>query len=128
MPWAAVSQPGSIATSSRRRSGGSGGVLEGPYRHLGDEFVRLLTVLRKDGEVPDLRHPDQVSEGTENAELKDRVTDRDVTIEEPTEFKKLALSRFATQHDEIMLLRSPQSSPSRLHPPSREVGQGARSR
>lgn len=83
MPWVAGFQPGSIATSSRRRSGGSGGVLEGPYRHLGDEFVRLLAALREVGEVPDLRHPDQVSEA-QNAKLIDRVTDRDATIEETT--------------------------------------------
>jgi hypothetical protein len=53
----------------------------------------------------------------QNAELKDRVTDRDATIEEPTEFKKLALSRFAALHDEIMRLRSPQS-PSEPPPPA----------
>jgi hypothetical protein len=47
----------------------------------------------------------------QNAELKDRVTDPDATIEEPTDFKKLALFRFAAQYDEIMRLRSPQSSP-----------------
>ncbi|MGW8880370.1 hypothetical protein [Streptomyces mirabilis] len=38
----------------------------------------------------------------QNPDLKDRVTDRDATIEELTEFKELALSRRAAQHDEIM--------------------------
>ncbi|MFD8760423.1 hypothetical protein ACFV03_15540 [Streptomyces mirabilis] len=45
----------------------------------------------------------------QNPDLKDRVTDRDATIEELTEFKKFALSRLAAQHVEIMRLRSPQS-------------------
>lgn len=44
----------------------------------------------------------------QNPDLKDRVTDRDATIEELTEFKELALARLAAQHDEIMRLRSPQ--------------------
>ncbi|MER5667837.1 hypothetical protein [Streptomyces mirabilis] len=46
----------------------------------------------------------------QNPDLQDRVTDRDATIGELAEFKKLALSRLAAQHDEIMPLRSPQSS------------------
>ncbi|MCX4418439.1 hypothetical protein [Streptomyces mirabilis] len=45
----------------------------------------------------------------QNPDLKDRVTDRDATIEELTEFKEIALARLAAQHDEIMRLRSPQS-------------------
>lgn len=45
----------------------------------------------------------------QNPDLKDRVTDRDATVEELPEFKKLALSRLAAQHDAIMRLRSPQS-------------------
>ncbi|WP_329580651.1 hypothetical protein [Streptomyces sp. NBC_01361] len=43
--------------------------------------------------------------------MKDRVTDKDRTIEAPAAFKKLALSRLAAQHDEIMNLRGPQPSP-----------------
>src|SRR5690348_3353052 len=58
----------------------------------------------------------------QNPDLKDRVTDRDATIEELTEFKKLALSRLAAQHDESMRLRSPQSflepAPPADRPPS----------
>ncbi|MFF4465015.1 hypothetical protein ACFY13_36580 [Streptomyces mirabilis] len=58
----------------------------------------------------------------QNPDLKDRVTDRDATIEELTEFKELALSRLAAQHDESMRLRSPQSflepAPPADRPPS----------
>ncbi|MFE2746281.1 hypothetical protein ACFXKS_24045 [Streptomyces scopuliridis] len=42
---------------------------------------------------------------------KDRVADKDRTIEELAAFTKLALSRLAAQHDEIMHLRGPQPSP-----------------
>ncbi|MET7975604.1 hypothetical protein ABZW44_21670 [Streptomyces mirabilis] len=63
------------------------------------------------GEVPDPREARIERLKAQNAELKDRVTDRDATIGELTEFKKLALCRRAAQHDEIMRLRGPQSSP-----------------
>ncbi|MDQ0904217.1 hypothetical protein QFZ22_000202 [Streptomyces canus] len=43
--------------------------------------------------------------------MKDRLADRDKSIEELTAFKKLALSRLAAQQGEIMHLRSPQPSP-----------------
>ncbi|MGC5004882.1 hypothetical protein [Streptomyces sp. NBC_00353] len=92
-----------------------GSVREGPYQHLGDEFVRRLAALREAGEAPDPRDAQIERLKAQNAELKDRVTDRDSTIEELTEFKKLVLSRLAAQHDEITHLRSPQPSP---EPPS----------
>ncbi|MGP4048990.1 hypothetical protein [Streptomyces sp. 2A115] len=47
----------------------------------------------------------------QNSALRDRVADRDKTIEELTAFKKLALSRLAAQHDEILHLRSPEPAP-----------------
>ncbi|MFF1657746.1 hypothetical protein [Streptomyces sp. NPDC058255] len=95
-----------------------GTVREGPYQHLGDEFVRRLTALREAGEVPDPRDAQIERLKAQNAELKDRVADRDATIEELTQFKKLALSRLAAQHDEIMHLRSLQQSPE-LPPPAK---------
>ncbi|MFF2935170.1 hypothetical protein [Streptomyces mirabilis] len=54
----------------------------------------------------------------QNPDLKDRVTDRDATIEELTEFKKFALSRLAAQHVEIMRCAVRSRSSSRLHPPT----------
>ncbi|MCX5318021.1 hypothetical protein [Streptomyces sp. NBC_00154] len=93
-----------------------GSVREGPYQHLGDEFVRRLAAHREAGEAPDPRDAQIERLKAQNAELKDRVTERDATIEELTEFKKLALSRLAAQHDEITHLRSPQPSPEPLPP------------
>lgn len=88
-----------------------GSVREGPYQHLGDEFVRRLAALREAGEVPDPRDAQIERLKAQNAELKDRLVDRDETIEKLSAFKKLALSRLAAQHEEITHLRSPQSSP-----------------
>jgi len=83
-----------------------GSVREGPYQHLGDEFVRRLKALREAGEAPDPRDTQIERLKAQNAELKDRVTDRDEIIEELTAFKKLALSRLAAQHEEIMRPRN----------------------
>ncbi|OMI88451.1 hypothetical protein BSZ07_17385 [Streptomyces sp. M1013] len=83
-----------------------GRIREGPYQHLGDEFVRRLAALREAGEVPDPRDAQIERLKAHNAELKDRVAARDRTIEELTQFKKLALSRLAAQHDEITHLRT----------------------
>ncbi|MFB6674822.1 hypothetical protein ACFCWG_20910 [Streptomyces sp. NPDC056390] len=88
-----------------------GSVREGPYQHLGDEFVRRLAALREAGEAPDPRDAQIERLRAQNAELEDRLADRDKSIEELTAFKKLALSRLAAQHDEIMHLRSPRPSP-----------------
>ncbi|MFJ6987455.1 MULTISPECIES: hypothetical protein [unclassified Streptomyces] len=86
-----------------------GSVREGPYQHLGDEFVRRLAALREAGKVTDPRDAQIERLKAHNAELKDRVADRDKTIEELTAFKKLALSRLAALHGEIVHLRSSQS-------------------
>ncbi|MBM7168469.1 hypothetical protein JQK87_08585 [Streptomyces sp. G44] len=95
-----------------------GTVREGPYQHLGDEFVRRLAALRQAGEMPDPRDAQIERLKAQNAELRDRVADRDETIEALIAFKKLALSRLAAQHDEIMHLRSPQPTPE-LPPPGK---------
>ncbi|MFC8257752.1 hypothetical protein ACFUNF_08970 [Streptomyces sp. NPDC057291] len=90
---------------------------EGPYQHLGDEFVRRPAALREAGEIPYPREAQIEHPKAQNAELKDQVADRDATIEE---LQKLSLSRLTAQHDEIMRMRmhSPQSSPE-LPPPAK---------
>ncbi|MFJ2404909.1 hypothetical protein ACIOUE_26785 [Streptomyces xanthochromogenes] len=84
-----------------------GTVREGPYQHLGDEFVRRLAALRQAGKMPDPRDAQIERLKAQNTELKDRIASRDLAIEELTAFKKLALSRLAAQHDEITHLRDP---------------------
>lgn len=79
---------------------------EGPYQHLGDEFVRLPAALREAGEMPCLqRSPDRASEGPDRrAEGPCHRPGRD---RRGAVLKKLPLSRLTAQHDEI----SPQSTP-----------------
>jgi DNA-binding GntR family transcriptional regulator len=93
----------------------NGTVREGPYQHLGDEFLRRLEARREAGEAPDPRDAQIERLKAHNAELKDRVAARDKTIEELTRFKKLALSRLAAQHDEITHLRT-------IRPAARLIG------
>ncbi|GGL17344.1 hypothetical protein GCM10010094_92810 [Streptomyces flaveus] len=83
-----------------------GTVREGPYQYLGDEFVRRLRALQEAGTAPDPRDAQIQRLKTQNAELKTRLAARDKTIEDLTAFKRLALSRIAAQHDEIMHLRT----------------------
>ncbi|MCX5276780.1 MULTISPECIES: hypothetical protein [Streptomyces] len=85
-----------------------GSVRAGPYQHLGDEFVRRLAAHREARKMPDPRDAQIERLKAQNAELKSRVASKDKIIEELTAFKKLALSRLAAQHDEIVHLRSPQ--------------------
>ncbi|WP_306819810.1 hypothetical protein [Streptomyces sp. CA-210063] len=59
-----------------------GSVREGPYQHLGDEFVRRLVALREAGKMPDPRDAQIERLKAQNAELKERVADRDRTIED----------------------------------------------
>ncbi|MEU0107605.1 hypothetical protein ABZ313_19860 [Streptomyces sp. NPDC006251] len=88
-----------------------GTVRDGPYQHLGEEFVRRLRALQEAGTVPDPRDAQIQRLKAQNAELKTRLDARDKAIEDLSAFKRLALSRIAAQHDEIMHLRTSQSAP-----------------
>lgn len=101
----------------------NGTVREGPYQHLGDEFVRRLKALQEAGTVPDPRDAQIERLKAHNMELKTRIAERDATIEELTAFKKLALSRLAALHEEIQHLRDHQQKPpARLAAVSRDPG------
>ncbi|MFJ7592322.1 hypothetical protein ACIQZO_34140 [Streptomyces sp. NPDC097617] len=77
----------------------------GPYQHLAEEFERRLKALQDAGTLPDPRAAQIERLKVINAELKQRVEDRDAEIEKLTAFKQLALSRIAAQHLEIEHLR-----------------------
>ncbi|WP_331284070.1 MULTISPECIES: hypothetical protein [unclassified Streptomyces] len=77
----------------------------GPYQHLAEEFERRLVALRQAGEIIDPWAAQIERLKTEVAELKDRVTKRDEVVAALTEFKTVAISRLAAQHDEIIRLR-----------------------
>ncbi len=77
----------------------------GAYQHLAEEFERRLRALQDAGEIIDLRAAQIERLKEENAQLRKRIADRDAQLAELTEFKTLAISRLAAQHDEIERLR-----------------------
>ncbi|MFD4233253.1 hypothetical protein [Streptomyces sp. NPDC058542] len=77
----------------------------GAYQHLAEEFERRLHQLRDAGEIVDPRIAQIERLKAQNAELKARIVTRDEQIAQLTEFRTLAISRLAAQHDEIERLR-----------------------
>jgi DNA repair exonuclease SbcCD ATPase subunit len=77
----------------------------GAYQHLAEEFERRLNELRDAGEIVDPRIAQIERLKAQNAELKSRIVTRDEQIAQLTEFRNLAISRLAAQHDEIERLR-----------------------
>jgi len=76
-----------------------------PYASLRAEFESRLAVIRQAGGTPDPREAQISRLKTQIATLKERQARQDAAITELTEFKALALSRLAAQHDEITQLR-----------------------
>jgi uncharacterized protein YdcH (DUF465 family) len=88
----------------------------GPYQHLAEEFEQRRNALHQSGDNPDPRAAQIDRLKQENAHLKDRLAERDATIDELTAFKTTAASRLAAQHDEIEhLRRTAGPPPARVH-------------
>ncbi|WP_434593628.1 hypothetical protein [Streptomyces sp. A5-4] len=77
----------------------------GAYQHLAEEFERRVKQLQDAGEIVDPRAAQIERLKTQNAELRERVAKRDEELLKLTEFRALAISRLAAQHDEIERLR-----------------------
>lgn len=77
----------------------------GAYQYLAEEFERRLEALRDAGEIVDPRLAQIERLRAQNAEFKERIIARDEKIAQLTEFRTLAISRLAAQHDEIERLR-----------------------
>lgn len=77
-----------------------------PYAHLRAEFEQRLQASRRDGEHPDPRDAQIHRLKTTIDTLQQRITRHEQTTRELTEFRQLALSRLAAQHDEITRLRA----------------------
>jgi hypothetical protein len=75
------------------------------YPHLKDEFERRLAALRAGGTAPDPRDAQITRLKARNDELRQKLADRDTALRDLEQFKTLALSRIAGQHDEISRLR-----------------------
>ncbi|MGW5123997.1 hypothetical protein ACWEQ7_08025 [Streptomyces sp. NPDC004069] len=77
----------------------------GAYQHLAEEFERRFNELRDAGEIADPRIAQVERLKAHNAELKARIVTRAEQTAQLTEFRTLAISRLAAQHDEIERLR-----------------------
>lgn len=86
-------------------AGVSRAALYNTYRHLKDDFERRRENLRMAGEIADPRDEQIVRLKRRNAKLQERVDKQHAVITELEDFRVLAVSRLAAQHDEIIRLR-----------------------
>jgi hypothetical protein len=75
------------------------------YPHLKEEFEKRLAALRAAGDAPDPRDAQITRLKQARDDLRQKLADRDAAIRALEQFKELALSRLAAQHDEITRLR-----------------------
>ena len=92
-------------TTLARQARVSRAALYRTYPHLKEEFEQRLAALRARGTAPDPRDTQITRLKAGNDELRHKLADRDATIRDLEQFKELALSRLAAQHDEITRLR-----------------------
>lgn len=88
-----------------RQAGVSRAALYRSYPHLKEEFERRLAVLRAGRAAPDPRDAQITRLKAQKDELRQKVADRDAAFRELEQFRVLAISRLAAQHDEIGRLR-----------------------
>jgi chromosome segregation ATPase len=93
-------------TGFYRKTNRDGTSRPGPYQHLAEEFTRRLGELRDAGATVDPRDAQVDRLKRQVDELKKRIITRDEQLAELSEFKVLAISRLAAQHDEIERLRT----------------------
>jgi hypothetical protein len=92
-------------TTLARQAGVSRAALYRSYPHLKDEFERRLAALRATGTAPDPRDTQITRLKAGNDDLRHKLAGRDAAVRDLEEFRTLALSRIAAQHDEISRLR-----------------------
>jgi hypothetical protein len=92
-------------TTLARQAGVSRAALYRTYPHLKEEFEKRLAALRAGGDAPDPRDAQITRLKAAGDELRHKLADRDAAIRDLEQFKALAVSRLAAQHDEITRLR-----------------------
>jgi hypothetical protein len=92
-------------TTLARQAGVSRAALYRSYPQLKEEFERRLTALRVSGTASDPRDARITRLKALNDELRQKLADRDAALRDLEQFRTLALSRIAAQHDEISRLR-----------------------
>jgi hypothetical protein len=92
-------------TTLARQARVSRAALYRTYPHLKEEFEQRLAALHADGTGPDPRDAQITRLKAASDELRKKLADRDAAIRDLEQFKELALSRLAAQHDESTRLR-----------------------
>lgn len=92
-------------TTLARQAGVSRAALYRTYPHLKEQFEKRLAALRAGGDAPDPRAAQITRLKAARDGLREKLVSRDAAIRDLEQFKKLALSRLAAQHDEITRLR-----------------------
>jgi AcrR family transcriptional regulator len=93
-------------TTLARQAGISRATLYRSYPHLKTEFEQQVAARPDDQQSEDPRDARITRLKTENEHLAARIADKDATIGELEQFKTLAISRLAAQHEEIHRLRA----------------------
>lgn len=93
-------------TTLAQQAGISRAALYRSYPHLKAEFEQKLSQLQADGHTPDPRDDQIARLKAHNAELKQRIAQRDAALNDHEQFKTMATSRLTAQHDEIHRLRT----------------------
>jgi transposase-like protein len=88
-----------------RQSGVSRAALYRTYPHLKAEFEQRLAALRAGGAVPDPRDAQIARLKKDSDDLRQKLAGRDAALRDLEQFRALAISRLAAQHDEITRLR-----------------------
>jgi hypothetical protein len=88
-----------------RQGGVSRAALYRTYPHVKEEFEQRLAALRAGGTAPDPRDAQATRLKARNDELRQQLADRDAALRDLEQFKALAISRLAAQHEEISRLR-----------------------
>ena len=92
-------------TTLARQARVSRAALYRSYPHLKEEFEQRLAALHAGGTAPDPRDAQITRLKAQNNELGQKLAIRDAAIRGHGQFRELALSRLAAQHDEITRLR-----------------------
>lgn len=77
----------------------------GPFQHLAEEFTRRRDLLQQAGFIPDPREAQITRLQEKITNLRRRLDQRDIEVQELADFRQRAISQLAAQHLEIESLR-----------------------
>jgi transposase-like protein len=115
-------------TTLARQAGVSRAALYRSYPHLKAEFEQQLAQSQASRCAPDPRDAQVLRLKDQNARLKERLAAHESTLARLGEFKTLALSRLASQHEEIRRLRTGHTAAARASGTVHDLPAGRTSR